>query len=211
MKHWFRYTVGALLFLSLLGGTASAQTRIGTVNLRKVFENYWKTKQADAALKDRASEMEKQHKDLLEDYKKSRESYQGLLSAANDQALSNEERDKRKKAAEDKLRQLKDAEETITQFERSARSTIDEQRKRMRDNLVEEIRGVLNSKAKTAGYTLVIDTSADSINATPVVLFTNNDNDMTEMLLNQLNAAAPADAPKPDAPVKEPEKKDAKK
>lgn len=44
----------ALLF-AMLGGTAFAQTRIATVNLPKVFEKYWKTEQATAALKDRAN------------------------------------------------------------------------------------------------------------------------------------------------------------
>ncbi len=183
-----------LFLLAAASTPAWAQTRIGTVDLRKVFDSYWKTKQADAALKERAAEMEKQYKDLVDDYKKGRQAYQTMLAEANNQVLAAEERDKRKKAAEDKLKQIKDAEDTITQFERTAKTTIDEQRKRMITKLVEEIQNVLNAKAKAAGYTLVIDTSADSSTATPIVLYTDRQSDLTDTLLAQLNAAAPPDA-----------------
>ena len=51
MHKLLRKLLPALLLISLLGSSASAQTRIGTVDLRKIFDSYWKTKQADAALK----------------------------------------------------------------------------------------------------------------------------------------------------------------
>jgi len=175
-----------------------AQGRIGTVDLRKIFDNYWKTKQADAALKDRAADLEKDHKTMLEEWKKAKDEYQTMLTAANDQTLSLEERDRRKKSAEDKLKQIKESEDTIAQYERQARSTIDEQRKRMRDTIVEEIRAAVESKARAAGYALVLDTVAESANNTPVVLYSNNENDMTKEVLAQLNAGAPPEAPKSD-------------
>jgi len=121
-----------------------------------------------------------------------------LLSDANNQVLSPEERDKRKKSAEDKLKQLKETEDTIQQYERQARTTLDEQRKRMRESIIEEIRATLNAKAKSAGYSLVVDTAAETVNNTPVVLFSNNENDMTQAVLEQLNTSAPLDLPKTD-------------
>jgi len=146
----------------MLGGSAWAEGRVATVDLRKVFDGYWKTKKADAALKDRAADMEKEHKGMLDDWKKAKDDYQALLSDANNQALSPDEREKRKKTAEDKLKQIKETEDTIQQYERQARTTLDEQKKRMRDSLVEEIRAALNGMAKSAGYSLVLDTPADT-------------------------------------------------
>ncbi len=195
MKNLLRGTVAALLLITLFSDSAWAQGRIGTVDLRKVFDGYWKTRKADAALKDRAADMEKEHKGMLDDWKKAKEEYQTLLSDANNQALSPDERDKRKRSAEDKLKQIKDTEETIQQYERQARVTLDEQKKRMRDSLVEEIRNALNGMVRSAGYSLVLDTAAESVNGTPVVIYSNGDNDVTETLLKQLNAAAPVEAP----------------
>ena len=44
----------------------------------------------------------------------------------------------------------------------------------------------------------MLDTAAESVQNTPIVLFSNNENDMTDAVLAQLNAGAPADASKPD-------------
>ena len=194
MKSLICKWVLGLLLISLLSGSAWGQSRIGTVDLRKVFDGYWKTKQADAALKDRAADIEKEHKTMLDDWKKAKDEYQNLLGEANNQTLSLEEREKRKKSAEDKFKQIKESEDSITQYERQARTTLDEQKKRMRDSIVEEIRTTVNGKAKAASYALVIDTAAESANNTPIVLYSNNENDMTEAVLAQLNAAAPAEA-----------------
>ena len=198
MKRLLCKLVAGLLLVSLLSSSAWAQSRIATVDLRKIFDNYWKTKQADTALKDRGADIEKDHKTMLDDWKKAKDEYQTLLTDANNQTLSLEEREKRKKAAEDKFKQIKESEDAIGQYERQARTTLDELRKRMRDTIVEEIRTAVNGKAKSAGYALVLDSAAESAQNTPIVLFTNNENDITDAMLTQLNAGAPADATKPD-------------
>src|ERR1017187_8520770 len=204
MKSLLRKIVPVLLLVSLMSLPAWGQGRLATIDMRKVFDNYWKTKQADAALKDRAADIEKEHKSMLDDWKKAKEDYQALLTEANNQTLSLEERDKRKKTAEDKFKQIKDSEDAIQQYERQARTTLDEQKKRMRDSILEEIRTTINGKAKAAGYGLVVDTSAESGNGspgtpgTPVFLYCSNENDMTETVLSQLNAGAPAETPKTD-------------
>jgi len=205
MKNVLHKIVPGLLLMSLLGASAGAQGRIATIDLRKVFDGYWKTKQADATLKDRAADMEKEHKNMLDDWKKAKEDYNGLLGSANDQAISSDERDRKKKSAEEKLKYIKDTEETILQYEKQARSTLDDQRRRMRENILGEIRTLLTSKAKTAGYSLVIDSAAESMSNAPIILFNANENDLTDAILTQLNSTAPADIPKTE------EKKDEKK
>ena len=167
------------------------------MDLGKIFDGYWKTKQAEAALKDRATDLEKEHKGMMDDYKKGNEEYQKLLTDANDQAVSTEEREKRKKSAETKLKQMKDLQETIAQFERQARTTLDEQRMRMRNNILDEIRKVINSKAKSLSYAFVLDVSAESAKNTPMVLYSSGDNDITDVVVQQLNLTAPTDTTKP--------------
>jgi len=186
-----------------------AETRIATIDLRKVFDGYWKKKQAEVALKERQSDIEKEDRNMVEDYKKAKEEYQSLLTSANDQAVSSDERDKRKNAAEDKLCRMKEMEESIATYERQARTTIGEQSQRMRSNILSEIRNVVNSKAKAAGFSLVIDTAAETINSTPAFLYSNNENDITDSVLQQLNSTAPADALKNED--KDDKKKDSKK
>ena len=195
--------------MSLMGGTALAQSRIATVNLSKIFEGYWKTKQADAVLKDRAADMDKDFKAMMADYEKSKEDYQQLVSGASDQAVSADERDKRKKAAEDKLKSIKDAEDSIAQFRRTAAAKLDEQKRRMRDNILGEIRNVLNAKAKSGSYSLVLDAAGEATGGNSTVLYSDNSNDLTDAVLQELNTGAPPEATAPD--TKQPAKKDDKK
>src|SRR6478672_6583303 len=103
------------VFIFGLAATAQAQPKIATVDLRKIFEGYYKTKQADAQLRERGTDAEKQYSGMLEDYKKANEDYKKLVESANDQAVASEERDKRKKSAEAKVLELNEIEKTLTQ------------------------------------------------------------------------------------------------
>lgn len=213
MKNVLRRIVPGLLLMSLLSSPAWAQGRIATIDLVKVLDKYWKREQAEAVLKERLADMEKEFKNMGTDFNKAKDEYQKDLAGANDQAVSQEERDKRKRAAEDKLKYLRDQEDTMRQYRAQATATLDEQGRRMRENILGEIRTLVNAKAKTAGYAMVVDTSADSAKGTPIVLFNTGENDITETILSQLNSTAPADVKKADAKKddKKDEKKDAKK
>ncbi len=198
MKNLFFKIIAAILLMSVTGSSAWAQGRIVTINLQKVFEKYWKTRQAESELKSRADDMEKEHKNMLNDWTKAREDHQHLLSAANDQSASADEREKSKKAAEAKLKYLKDTEESILQYEKQARTTLDEQKRRTIDKILVEIRTLVAEQAKSSGGAVVIDTSAESANHTPVVLFTANQEDMTDKVISTLNSTAPPETAKPE-------------
>jgi len=214
MINWSRKWFIGLFLFSLLGGPALAEVKIATVDTKKIFELYWKKKQAEASLKERGMDMEREMKNMLEDYKKAKEDYSTLMSTASDQAASPEERERRKKEAEVKLKRLRDLEETIDQYRRQSSMTLDEQGKRMTSNIIKEIQAVVSAKAKAAGFTMVLDTAAEALTRAPVVLYTNNENDMTDAVLLQLNSTAPGDASKSEETTldkSDGKKKDAKK
>jgi len=189
-----------LIVTMLLSSSALAQMRVGTVDLGKLFDNYWKTKQAQGVLKEREADMVKEIKNLIEDGRKAKEAYDKIMSEVNDPVVTSEERERRKKEAEDKLKYMKNQEETIAQYERQARATLGEQTRRMRENILTEIRTIIDAKAKSGGFTLIIDTAAESAARTPVFLYVTKDNDLTQDVLKELNAAAPAETsvPSPD-------------
>ena len=212
MKDLLLKSLLVLLLATAAPLPAPAQTRIATLDLKKVFDSYYKTKQADATLKDRAADFDKSRKSMYDDYQKANEDYKKLLDSANDQAASSEERDKRKKNAETKLLEIKEIEQNVQQFERQSRATLGEQQKRMRDNILREIRELITTKAKAGNFALVLDTAAESINQTPVLLHTDGSNDLTDDIIKQLNANAPSDILKSDSsPAKSSDKKEDKK
>jgi hypothetical protein len=58
----------------------------------------------------------------------------------------------------------------------------------------------VKATVKTAGYTLVIDSSGETLNGTPNVLFNAGMDDITEPVLSQLNLNAPAAPPSGTTP-----------
>ncbi len=55
--------------MALLAATAlsaSAQTKLATVDMKKIFNAYWKTKQATSALENRKTELRKEIKDMAD-------------------------------------------------------------------------------------------------------------------------------------------------
>jgi len=185
----------SVLGLALLGGTevsAQAQPKIATIDLRKVFDGYYKTKQADVSLKEEATAMEKDRKEMVDNFKKGEEEWKKLIDKANDQAVSGEEREKSKQAGEKKLLELREMEQMITQFNRNATEKLGTKQKRMREKILAEIREVITTKARTSNYTVVLDSASDSFNQTPILLYTNGENDLTDTVLTEINASGPA-------------------
>ena len=186
--------------MAVTGVPAFGQSKIATVDLKKLFENYYKTKLATAAVQQRADQLDKEYASMAADLKKRNDDYTTMEGLANDQAVSQDERDKRRQAANDELKQLQDSKAAIDQFERQAQIQISDQRQRMRDNILEEIKKSVAEKAKAAGDSIVFDTAAETVNGTPTVLFAAGDNDLTDDVLKELNATAPPDLPDTTAP-----------
>lgn len=183
------------LTVSLLGAgllSAQAQPRIGLVDLQKVFDGYYRTKEATAKIKEEVASIQKTGDGMLEDYRKANEEYKQLMEAANDVAISTEEKQKRRKSAEDKLIDIRQLEQQVQKYKAQADAAIGEKQRRMREQIIKEIRDTVVTKAKAAGYTAVIDSAAESVNRTPIFLYVNGENDMTDAILTQLNAGKPA-------------------
>jgi Skp family chaperone for outer membrane proteins len=195
MRILFRTVFTAIALLALTCVPARAQTKIGTVDLKKLFDGYYKTKLATTAIQERADDLQKDYASMADDLKKHGDQYEATLESANDPAISDDERAHRKQTAADELKQLQDSKAAIDQFQRQAQVTLTDQKQRMRDNILTDIKKVVADKSKAAGDTLVLDTDAQTIDGTPVIVFGAGDNDLTDDVLKTLNAAAPPDMP----------------
>ena len=170
----------------------AADLKIATVDLQKVFEKYYKTVRSTTALKQEAADMQKERQDMIDAAKKQDSELQKLMEKADDQAVSDQERAKSKKAAAEKLTEVQTAEQYIKKYDNISGAKLREKERQRRDEIVKEIRTVLEADAKAGGYTLVLDVSGESANMAPVVLYSNGANDLTDNLIKELNAGAPS-------------------
>jgi outer membrane protein len=209
MKNIFRTFLPAVLLMTLLGGSAYAQAKIATVDMIKLFDNYYKTKLAQAALQDHQAQLAKDDSNMKDDLKKASDDYQQLLAKASDQAISAEERDRLKQSAAEKKKQLEDRSTAIDQYERQAQATLNEQLLHMSEKIRADIQAAVNDKAKAGGYTVVFNTAPEGINLGSAkinvpssVVYSSSDVDLTAEVLKQLNAGAPIDmTPAASAPA----------
>jgi outer membrane protein len=179
------------VLLSCAEPLSAADMKIATVDLRKVFEKYYKTVQSTVIIKQDAADMEKERKQMVDNAKRHEDEWRALIDKANDQAVSAEERDKSKKAAEQKYGELESDKQSISEFDRVASNRLHEKEQQRRDDIVKEIRHVLDADAKAGGYAIVFDSSGDSANMVPVMLYHNGQNDLTDALIKELNSTAP--------------------
>ena len=200
MKKLTKILLSIFVVVSFTTIPALAQNnRIGTIDFKKVWDGYWKKQRAEAALKDRQEEYKKDEKSYIESYNNLNDEFKKLRDSANDQSVTADERQKRKDKAESKFLEVQSAQKAVQEYDQTAAQKLEDQMKRMHDNIVSEIRTVVTAKAKTAGYTLVIDTSAETAPGVPAILYSNNENDMTQAVLKDLNLTAPAVSDPPKA------------
>jgi outer membrane protein len=190
----FRLTILTVVLLVATAWPAAAQIKVASVDMNKLFTGYWKYKQATAALENRKAELRKEMKDMADSLDKAQTEYKQLLDQANDPAISPEERDKRKLAAADKLKELNTGKTGFDQFQRQADVQIQDQTQRMSSNLVTEIKKAVADKAKAGGYMLVVNSHDTEIIS---VVYVDPQTDITDSVLAQLNAGAPIDLNKP--------------
>ena len=205
-------TLLALTIVFFLTAHSQAETnKIGIIDMQRVWDKYWKTRQAQSQVDDQTADFEKRKKGMLDDYQKANREYNKLMETAKDQAVSSDEREKRKNEAEKKLREIKEIEQDANLFQRTTDEQLKMQARRMTENILRDIRDLVDAKAKAGGYTLVIDIAAKSAVGTPIVLYNNGQNDMTQEVLSQLNSTAPVGLVKPDESKDQAEEKNAEK
>ena len=171
---------------------ASAQSKVASVDMKKLFNGYWKFKQSQTILDERKGSLRKEIKEMADGLEKAQADYKQLLEQANDQAISADEREKRKASAADKAKELNSSKVAIDQFQRQAETGLGELSQRLSGNILTEIQKAVADKAKAGGYTTVVNAAASEI-----IVYNDPSTDLTEAVLKQLNAGAPIEVAKP--------------
>ena len=212
MKHSARKIIAFTLLLTVwCGGVAQAQNRIAKVNMRQLFEGYQKAKEQDASFKKRMAGVVGDAKVKREAFQKGKEELQKFQATPTDPA------------AVAKIKELKEMEQGILQFEAKARQEADEESRKLRGELLGEMRKVIDAKAKAGNYTMVINISGENAVGIPNVLYSTEEDDITRDVLTEMNAGLilkdididadgkPGAPAAPAAPAKPADKKPEKK
>jgi Skp family chaperone for outer membrane proteins len=185
-----RFGLGFLLAIGVvvLGGVGWAgELKIATVDADRLLKGYHKTDLMDAHLEDQAKDFNNEGEKMLAQHRRMKKEFESLRSEARNSALSEEARDKRLQVAEDKLLEVMEYESQIRETAVSRRQQLDDERRQMRQKLIDEIRDEIREFARKSGYTLVLDSSSGAGGGFPPALYSDGTLDITADIEKSLN------------------------
>jgi outer membrane protein len=186
-----KFLLFCLLFLAPVS-FASADLKIAVIDLSKAFDSYYKTKDAQARIKEKEDSYQKDLQDMKVDYDAMVEEATKLKDAANDPTLSPAARDDKNKALQEKYQDLQNMERKLQETSSERNRELQDEIVRLHKEIVDEIAKVVTDYSGPQGFDLVLDKSASASTSVPTVLYNSNKLvDITQDVINKLNAGAP--------------------
>jgi len=202
-----KYLALPILLLTLAFGTASASAqslRIGTVDMKKIFDSYYKTKDAESKINEARNAAKKELEDRMDILRKSMDEVKKLDEEIGNPALSKDAKEQKTKTRSDKATELQNMDREIREFQASREKQLQEQSVRMRAGIVDDINKIVADKVKAENFDLVFDRSGPSLNGVPIVLYARDSYDFTDSIVTVLNKNRGKDTSDAAAPAKEP-------
>ena len=170
---------------------AFAQSKVGIVDMNKVFTSYYKTKEAETRLNDARAQAKTDLDSRLETLKSNMEEINKLEADTKKPEIASDKKEAAIKQRDEKINEVRNLDREIGEFRQTRERQLQEQFMRMRGDIVQDIMKVVDSKVKADGFDLVLDSSGLGISQVKVVLYSAPSMDFSDSIITQLNANAP--------------------
>jgi len=195
LKHILSVSIAAAAFAFV--PTASAQIKVGTLDMNSIFTQYSRTKDAETKLNEARAAAKKELDGRLETLKSAMDEINKANADLEKPELSKEAKDKATKSRDEKVAEARNLDREIAEFRGTRERQLQEQFVRMRKDIIDDIMKVVNDKVKNAGYDLVFDKSGMSMGQVPVLIYSSATIDFSKDIIEALNknagkASAPA-------------------
>lgn len=174
--------------------TASSEQnlRLAVVNVQELFREYYKTAETQEQLSAQRALIHKQFNDGKENARRYQKEFAVQLEKLNSPDISTDE----KIELEGKLKQFSDSLH-LDEYKRSQEyqkqdAELNQQMQLKMQGILDEIHTLAKIHAKNADYDMVIDISGTNTNLFPMMLFARNSENITAVLLKELNKEADA-------------------
>jgi outer membrane protein len=169
-----------------------AQLKIASVDMSKVFAEYYKTKKANSELATTASGYEKELKDRAGELQRLEEEGKKLKEESENPAFTDEKRAEKRKVFDTKRSEFRLLAEQLQNLRTDRQRELKDREGKVRNSLVDEISKVIQDKAKKEGFSLVLDKTGLTFSGVPSVIYVQESMDITGEVIRILNASAPA-------------------
>jgi len=146
-----------------VSAVSAKELKMAYVDLAKIFDEYKKTKDAEASLAAKAKGKEDERKGMVDDLRKMKDE-QSLLS---------------EKAKADKQKLIDDKIRILQEFDMKTRDELVKERNDMLGGILKDIESLVTAYAKEQGYDLILNSR--------MLLYGNEQIDLTNEIMTRLN------------------------
>jgi outer membrane protein len=197
----------AVAMAALLVGSAAAQDaklKIATVDMQQLFKEYYRTNEAQQQINVERARIQKDNNEKLTAIRQIESDIALLKKQIEDPSLSDQKKAQVYKDHQAKYQEGIQLDKERREFLGRKNQALNEKMLQRMRGILEEIRKLVEERAKAENFDYVFDKSGMSTSQVPFLLYTKDATDITAALLKDLNKDAPAEAtPAPDAPAPE--------
>ncbi|MEM9079322.1 MAG: OmpH family outer membrane protein [Verrucomicrobiota bacterium] len=180
----------------LVAGFAQAQEglRFATVDMKRLLKDYYRTEEAQQDLNEKQALLTKANNEKQKQIQELEAEIESLRKQFQDPSLSEAKKKEIYEELQNKQQEGIAMSRTLKEFLDRKRRQLQEEMQRQMRGILEEIRKLLEEKAKAEDFDYVFDRSGNSTTQVPVLLYAKVASDITEDLLKELNKNAPTDS-----------------
>lgn len=169
---------------------ASADVKIGVIQMDRVVRAFPDAKSADSRLKAQVEEFETERDMLIGKINDQKKILEQAATEAQDKALSEAERERKTDDVKEKLKALRDLEQQLRETSNRQQRGLAEMEMRLRKHIMGKLKDIVAQYAKKNDFTLVLDSTSVGMGGVDVVLYSMEKVDVTDAVLKLIEEQA---------------------
>lgn len=189
-------TLAAAGFLLLaLPAVGQDKLKIATVDMQTLFKQYHRTNEAQKEINVERARIQQENNERLEAIRNLEDELQGVRKQLDDPSISDKKKQELFKGFQTKTQEGVALDRERREFLQRRNTALNEKMVQKMRGILEEIRKLVEDRAKADDYDYVFDKSGLSTSQVPFLLYTKDATDITAGLLDKLNKDAPVVPP----------------
>lgn len=207
----FRRFFAVALASSLISVASAQNLKIATVDMQELFKQYYQTTEAQDQINVERAKINQDNEDRLKRIREIETNLESFKKQIEDPSVNESKKQSLIKDFQLQQQEGIQLDKERREFIQRRTTALNENMVQRMKSILEDIRKLVEERAKADNYDLVYDKSGMSTSQVPVLLYSKDSMDITASLLKVLNKDAPATDKKPDEKKPEDKKPDEKK
>lgn len=188
------FALTAFFVMAVLPASAQERLKIATVDMQQLFKEYHRTNAAQKDINVERAKIQKENNERLTRIRELETELQGLRKQLEDPSISDKKKQDLFKEFQGKTQEGVALDRERREYLQRRNTALNEKMVQRMRGILEEIRKLVEDRAKADDFDYVFDKSGLSTSQVPFLLYTKDATDITGGLLTELNKDAPTEA-----------------